>query len=490
LLAGASIIDYGNSHAMLSPGVFSRHHRKVKAIFGLTDVVLASLAFILAYETRTRLQFQHVFYLDFRAALLLLAISLLCWIAIGYWFTVYEKLDSAHARVVLRDTFRQCAIGAVCVVLAEYMLRLEPYELSRPFVILFALYAWILLCLFRINAARVIGVVRRRFGTAHFVMVVGSSESAHRLGELLEKSSDYGIRLLRFLDDEPGHVQLSATYQQFPLAKLRELLRQHVIDEIIFAVDSKKIGQMEEVFLLCDEEGVRTRVVVDFFPHVNSQVYLDRLGDTPLLTFSAAPHDEILLLVKRVTDIFLAAGALALLLPFMVLLALLIRLTSPGPAIFRQVRCGLNGRRFVFYKFRSMCDNAEELKASLMHLNRKSTAFKIPNDPRLTTIGRLLRKFSIDEWPQLWNVLKGDMSLVGPRPAVPEEVELYQTWQRRRLRMRPGLTCLWALAGRDQVDFDTWMKMDMQYLDTWSLTLDWNILLRTIPRVLTGRGAN
>ena len=135
---------------------------------------------------------------------------------------------------------------------------------------------------------------------------------------------------------------------------------------------------MEEVFLLCDEEGVRTRVVVDFFPHVNSQVYLDRLGTTPLLTFSAAPHDEIRLLLKRVTDVVLAAAALVLLSPFMLLIALLIRITSPGPAIFRQERCGLNGRRFTFYKFRSMCDNAEELKASLMHLNRKSTAFKIP----------------------------------------------------------------------------------------------------------------
>ena len=228
---------------------------------------------------------------------------------------------------------------------------------------------------------------------------------------------------------------------------------------------------------------------MDFFPHVNSEVYLDRLGDTPLLTFSAAPHDEVRLLLKRVMDVLLATAALVLLSPFMFLIALLIRLTSPGSAIFRQVRCGLNGRQFVFYKFRSMCDNAEELKSSLLHLNRKSTAFKIPNDPRLTAIGRFLRKFSIDEWPQLWNVLKGDMSLVGPRPAVPEEVELYQTWQRRRLRMRPGLTCLWALAGRDKLDFDTWMKMDMQYIDTWSLTLDWNILLRTIPRVLTGRGA-
>ena len=477
-----------DSHGILIPGVFSRHYRTVKAIFGFTDVILTSLAFILAYETRVRLRFEHQFYLDFPAAVLLLAIAILCWSGIGYWLNVYEKLDSAHPRVVLRDTFQQCALGAVCIVVAEYTLRLEPYELSRPFVILFAVYAWILLCLFRINAGRVVGAVRRGFGTAHFVMVAGSGESARRLGAALEKSSDYGIRLIGFLDEEPGQVELSRTYEQFPLSRLRELLRGHVIDEIIFAVDSRRLGEMEEVFLLCDEDGVRTRVVVDFFPHVNSEVYLERLGDTPLLTFSAAPHDEVRLLLKRVIDVLLAAAALALLSPFMFLIALLIRMTTPGPAIFRQVRCGLNGRRFVFYKFRSMCDNAEEMKSSLMYLNRKSTAFKIPNDPRLTAIGRFLRKFSIDEWPQLWNVLKGDMSLVGPRPAVPEEVELYQTWQRRRLRMRPGLTCLWALAGRDTLDFDTWMKMDMQYIDTWSLTLDWNILLRTIPRVLTGRG--
>jgi exopolysaccharide biosynthesis polyprenyl glycosylphosphotransferase len=229
---------------------------------------------------------------------------------------------------------------------------------------------------------------------------------------------------------------------------------------------------------------------VDFFPHVNSEVYLDSLGAVPLLTFSAAPHDEIRLLAKRLTDVVLSAAALVLLLPFMLLITMLIRLTSPGPAIFRQVRCGLNGRRFTFYKFRSMSDNAAELKASLMHLNNKSTAFKISNDPRVTSVGRFLRKFSIDEWPQLWNVLKGEMSLVGPRPAVPEEVELYQRWQRRRLRMRPGLTCLWTLAGRDAVDFETWMKMDMQYIDNWSLALDWKIILGTIPRVLTGKGAH
>jgi exopolysaccharide biosynthesis polyprenyl glycosylphosphotransferase len=466
--------------------VFSRHYRKVKAIFGATDVLLTSLAFFAAYRTRILLPFEKNFYLDFRVASLLLAISAVCWVAIGYWFEVYEKLDSAHPRVVLRDAFRQCALGGICVVVAEFLLR---FDLSRSFVLLFTVYAWVLLCLFRINAARVIGTLRREFGTAHFVMVVGSGENALRLGRALEQSADYGIRLIGFLDEQPGQVQLSQTYEQYHLSRLPELLRRHVIDEIIFAVDSRKLGEMEELFLLCDEQGVRTRVVIDFFPHVNSQVYLDRLGPTPLLTFSAAPHDEIRLLAKRIIDFILAAAALVLLLPLMLLIALLIRMTSPGPAIFRQERCGLNGRRFVFYKFRSMCNNAEELKDSVAHLSHKSTAFKIRNDPRLTAIGRFIRKFSIDEWPQLWNVLKGDMSLVGPRPAVPEEVERYQAWQRRRLRMRPGLTCLWAVAGRDTLDFDTWMKMDMQYIDTWSLGLDWKIILRTIPRVLTGRGA-
>jgi exopolysaccharide biosynthesis polyprenyl glycosylphosphotransferase len=407
-------------HDILSV-MFNRRYRSVKVIFGLIDSILISSAFIAAYQTRIRLHFEgklhFPFYIDFHVATLLLVVSIFCWLAIGYWFNIYEKLDSAHHSVVLRDTLRQCVMGAISLVIAEYMLRLD---LSRFFVALFATYAWILLCGFRINAARVVGALRRQFGTTHFVMVVGSGETARHFGQALEQSSDYGVHLIGFLDGEPGQVQLSHSYVQYSLSQLPELLRRHVIDEIIFAVPSDKLGGLEEVFLLCDEEGVRTRIVLDFFPHVNSQIYLDRLGTMPLLTFSAAPHDEIRLLLKRVTDIVIAAPALVLLLPFMAVVALLIRLTSPGPAIFRQQRCGLNGRRFTFYKFRSMIDNADELKTSLLPLNHKSTAFKIPDDPRLTMVGGFLRKFSIDEWPQLWNVLRGEMSLVGPRPAVPE----------------------------------------------------------------------
>jgi lipopolysaccharide/colanic/teichoic acid biosynthesis glycosyltransferase len=169
--------------------------------------------------------------------------------------------------------------------------------------------------------------------------------------------------------------------------------------------------------------------------------------------------------------------------------ALLVKLTSPGPVIFRQVRCGLGGRKFVLYKFRSMIVEAEEVKNRLNHLNEMSgPVFKLSNDPRCTTIGKWLRKFSIDELPQLVNILKGDMSFVGPRPPIPEEVEQYERWQRRRLSMKPGLTCLWQAQGRNDIDFDEWMKLDLQYIDTWSLLLDFKICLRTIPIVLLGRG--
>jgi exopolysaccharide biosynthesis polyprenyl glycosylphosphotransferase len=470
--------------------MFSRQHRKVRLLFGLADVMLVALAFECAYQTRMWLHLERVFYLPATLKALVLGFSLGLWVAIGLWLDVYDKLDSGDPRVILRDSFRQCAYGGIGLVIFEFALRLD---LSRPFLLLFAAYAWVWMFLFRLTAGRLVGVIRREFGAVHFVMVVGTGERAHLLGESLERSAAYGIRLTGFLSADPdkagGEIQLAARHPVFALSELPALLNRHVIDEIIFAVGSERLAALEEVFLLCDEEGVRTRVAVDFFPHVNSEVYLERLGFTPLLTFSAAPHDEIRLLVKRAIDVVVSAAGLIVLLPFMAMLVLLIRLTSPGPAIFRQVRCGLNGRRFEFYKFRSMVENAENLKPDFEHLNRKQTAFKIPSDPRRTLVGRWIRKFSIDEWPQLWNVLKGDMSLVGPRPAVPDEVDHYQRWQRRRLRMRPGLTCLWAVAGRDNLDFDTWMKMDMQYIDNWSLGLDWKILLLTIPRVLTGKGA-
>ena len=459
-------------------------------MFGLSDILLATAAFQGAYQTRAVMPLR-LFFLTAPEKTLVLGFFLVGLVTIGLWLEVYEKLDAGHPRIILRDSFRQCAFSGLGLVIFQYSLRLE---LSRPFLILFTVYTWVLLLLFRLTAGRVVGIIRREFAAPHYVMVVGINERAIRMARALEESAEYGIRLRGFLserDDAPHEIALGTLHKVWPVAELPAILRRQVVDEIIFAVGSENLADLEEIFLLCDEEGVRTRVAVDFFPHVNSTVSLDRFGATPLLTFSAAPYDEVRLLLKRTMDLVIAAAGLLVLAPFMALIAILIRLTSRGPAIFRQVRCGLNGRRFVFYKFRSMVENAEELRDTVAHLNARDTVvFKIPDDPRLTWVGRWLRKFSIDEWPQLWNVLRGDMSLVGPRPAPQSEVDQYQRWQRRRLRMRPGLTCLWAISGRDKVDFETWMKMDMQYIDSWSLALDWKILLRTIPRVLTGRGAN
>jgi exopolysaccharide biosynthesis polyprenyl glycosylphosphotransferase len=476
--------------------VFHGHHRKVRLFFGFSDILLTALAFWISYSIRAFLgaqlfRFDNEYFLTRPVQALVLGASIIACVLPALWWEIYDRIDAAHPRVILRDAFRQCLVGAAAVILFEYLLRLE---LSRAFLMMFVAIEWTLLCLLRLNAGRVMGIFRREFGAPNYIMVVGTGEPAMRIARQIEDVEAYGVRLTGFLADSAEErreaIALRNTYPVRALSELPSLLKQHVIDEVIFAVDNRSLPEMEEILLLCEEEGVRTRIAVDFFPHVNSQVYLDRLGSSPLLTFSATPHDEIRLLIKRATDIVVASAALVLVCPFMLLIALLIRWTSPGPAIFRQTRCGLNGRRFVFYKFRSMCQDAEAMRASLDHLNQKETVFKIPNDPRLTPVGRWLRKFSIDEWPQLWNVLRGDMSLVGPRPPLPEEVEQYKRWQRRRLRMRPGLTCLWAVKGRDRVDFETRMRMDMEYIDNWSLALDWKIMLKTIPQVIIGRGAH
>lgn len=452
--------------------MFAHHRQKVQLLFAAADALLTLVAFEAAYHTRANLGMELPFFLHLQTHILLLGYCILVWVALGSMQRVYEYLDSARPTVVLVHTFRQCLFGTAAVVLFQYLIRLE---LSRSFLSFFFAYSLILLALFRWNSRRLVGAFQRGFGSPYHILIVGPPRKADKLARQLSHGSPFRIQVSGVLcEEECGK-------------KLPRLLAEQIIDEVIFNVDSSKLSALEETFLLCDEEGVRTRIAVDFFPHVNSEITLDRVGNAPLLTFSAAPLDDLSLIAKRFFDIAFAVAALVILSPVLLIIAVLIRLTSPGPVIFRQARCGLNGRRFTMYKFRSMVDNADLIKAQLAHLNEKEIAFKIKRDPRVTPLGRWLRKFSIDEWPQFWNVLKGDMSVVGPRPPVPEEVENYQRWQRRRLRMRPGLTCLWAVIGRDHLDFESWMRSDLSYIDNWSLKLDWSIIVKTIPNVLAGK---
>lgn len=471
--------------------VYSRHQRKFQVLYALCDALLVLLAFILAFQVRLQLPLERDFDIAPPVRLLLILFAAASNVLFSNALQIYQHVESLSAWRILTRTFRHVALTMLGLIVLEFGLRLD---LSRPFFALFAFNQWWMLVAGRLLVRRYAGVWRRRFHQPIHVMVAGTGEGAVQVARQLEAASAFGFHFDGFfqLPSEPAlsSVTLSRPYPVHSIQRLRDFLEHQVLDEIIFAVGQGDLPQLQDVFLECDEEGIRTRIALNQFPHVNSEMYLETLGAIPLLTFSATPHDELRLLVKRTLDVILSAAALTVLSPLLLLVALAVKLTSPGPVIFRQERCGLNGRRFTLFKFRSMVRNAEQLRASLEHLNEKSTVFKIRNDPRLTPIGRFLRRTSIDELPQLWNVLRGDMSLVGPRPPIASEVEKYERWQRRRLRMRPGLTCLWAIEGRDRLDFDTMMRKDLQYIDNWSLALDVRILLLTIPVVLTGKGAN
>jgi exopolysaccharide biosynthesis polyprenyl glycosylphosphotransferase len=457
--------------------MFAHQRKKIQLLFAIADAVLTLIAFQAAYYSRAQLRTDHPFFLQLRAHVLLLCYCAVVWVALGSLHRIYEHLSSAGPKRIFSRTVRQALFGIISVVLFQYLLRLDP-PLSRGFLLLFFAFDVFLLLAFRWYSPVFISAFQRGFGTLYHVVIVGPENKASSLATLLSEGSPFRIKVLRQLNEEEC------------LRDLPGLLADHVVDEVIFNVDSSRLANFEEVFLHCDEQGVRTRVALDFFPHVNSEITLDRVGGAPLLTFSAAPLEDVRLVVKRLFDLVVSSAALVLLSPFIGLIALLIKLSSKGPVIYSQERCGLNGRKFRMYKFRSMVVNADELKAMYEHMSERDIAFKIPADPRVTSVGRWLRKFSIDELPQLYNVLRGEMSVVGPRPPIPAEVERYELWQKRRLRMRPGLTCIWAVSGRDQIDFDSWMRMDISYIENWSLKLDWAIILKTIPHVLAGKGAH
>ena len=457
--------------------MFAHQRQRIRLLLAFADALLTLLAFEAAYVTRARMALELPFFFLPGTHVLMLAFCVVVWAWLGSALRIYESLDSGSTRRVLRRTLRQVVFGTLFLVVFHYLLRPDP-PMSRTFLSFFLAYDLFLLGLFRWCSPGLIGAYQRGFGKPYHLVIVGSRHKGDSLARMLSEGSPFKTEITAQLTEEECARRLPA------------LLQEKIVDEVIFNVDSSRLAALEEVFLRCDQEGVRTRVAVDFFPHVNSDISFDRVGSVPLLTFSAAPLDDIRLLVKRFLDIVISLAAFLVLSPLFAAVALAIKLTSPGPIIYRQYRCGLNGRKFVMYKLRSMVQNADSLKPELSHLSHRDIAFKMRDDPRVTLVGRWIRKFSIDELPQLLNVLRGDMSLVGPRPPVPEEVNRYEIWQRRRLRMRPGLTCLWAVCGRDQIDFISWMKMDISYIENWSLRLDWSILLRTIPYVLAGKGAH
>jgi exopolysaccharide biosynthesis polyprenyl glycosylphosphotransferase len=335
--------------------------------------------------------------------------------------------------------------------------------------------------------------LRKNRSGGHRIVVVGSGARGVEFAGSLQRQHAHNVELLGFVSvpGEPNHVEARPNLGY--VGSLAALLDRLPVDEVVFVVEGRHPDIFKEAIAACDARGVD--VLLTLPPEYSTEAKLEIASvsgfDFPLLGLRRTPTGELELAVKRVMDFLGGTFGCVLAAPIMLLAAIAIKLESPGPVLFRQVRAGRNGRKFVMYKFRSMVIDAESQKATLMHLNEMGgPVFKIRQDPRITRVGRIIRKTSIDELPQFFNIIKGDMSMVGPRPPLPSEVEEYKPWQRRRLSVKPGLTGLWQVSGRNQVDFDEWMQLDLQYIDNWSLWLDIKILFQTIPVVLLHKGAS
>jgi exopolysaccharide biosynthesis polyprenyl glycosylphosphotransferase len=410
----------------------------------------------------------------------------------------YESYHSHRTIPLTREavtTVRVVMVGTAILATIAFLVPLR--QLSRTWFALFASLCAVMLVAEKILVRVIARWVRSKGLNYRTLLIVGTGRRATDIARMVAGHKYWGYKILGFVSD--GH-RLSngwARYRIFGnVPDLKRILETREIaeplDEIVFAVTRKKLDEMKQIFLMCEELGIRTRVAMNFIQNRVARLEIEELEGVPFLTFTTTPSNEAQLALKRALDVALSLTVLGLAMPVIAVAAFLIKITSPGSVLFKQTRMGLNGRIFTLYKFRTMIEDAHERLDEVAHLNEMNgPAFKAKDDPRVTPVGRWLRRFSLDELPQLWNVLKGDMSLVGPRPPIPEEVASYHRWHRRRLSMKPGLTCLWQISGRNQIhDFDHWMKLDLQYIDNWSPSLDFKILLRTIPAVLSGKGAS
>ena len=410
----------------------------------------------------------------------------------------YHSYHSHRTIPITREgltVLRVVVVGNIILATLAYLLPLR--QLSLAWFILFAVFSAVFLLLEKIALRVIARYVRAKGLNYRTILIVGTGRRALEVARMINEHKYWGYKLLGFVSDGHRLPNGWGRYRIFgDVPDLRRLLESGMgvgepVDEIVFAVTRKKLDEMKQIFLFCEELGIRARVAMNFFQNRVARIEIEELEGIPFLTFTTTPSNESQLAIKRLLDIAVSALLLVLAAPLILLVALAIKLTSPGSVFFKQTRIGLNGRIFTLYKFRTMIEDAHERREEVSHLNEMTgPVFKAKDDPRVTAVGRVLRKFSLDEIPQLWNVFRGDMSLVGPRPPIPEEVANYHRWHRRRLSMKPGLTCLWQISGRNNVDFDRWMQLDLQYIDNWSPLLDVKILLRTIPAVLSGRGAS
>jgi exopolysaccharide biosynthesis polyprenyl glycosylphosphotransferase len=428
---------------------------------------------------------------------LLLVMSTLIYIISFMYFGFYKTFRHQSLDQVFSMTFVGVLFGTMGIITLMFLLEVD--ALNRFSLTVFAVMIFAFLLTVRTLAFSLLRKYRGKGYNYKNVLIAGSKTRAQEMIDAIHLHPGAGYRVIGCLEldssfvgrDLGRGVKVIGTLQD----DFRDIIMNHEVDELVFAIPLDEVKDGADYIALAEEMGVNIRVLPDWQIHKmtynpgTASIYYDKFLGLPTLALSSIPQKETELLIKGIMDFTGASILMAVASPVMLVTAAAIKVSSPGPILFRQTRSGLNGRKFTVYKFRSMVADAEQKKEELKYLNEEDgPAFKIKDDPRMTTVGRFIRMTSIDELPQLINILRGEMSLVGPRPPIPEEVALYKPWQRRRLSLKPGLTCIWQVKARNNTDFNTWMKLDLEYIDNWSIFLDVKLLLRTIPAVLSGTG--
>jgi exopolysaccharide biosynthesis polyprenyl glycosylphosphotransferase len=477
------------------------HRKTLSNLVKVLDVAMVLLCFGLATLTVSHIFSRGVSlgdFLSYRIKIqnfIIFVGILLLWYRVFRFFDLYESRRLSRQRDEVSDIIKATSVGTI--LMYAIAIAFHVTMINYVFVGVFWVSLSFITAAGRLGVRYVLRQVRIKGKNLRNILIVGSNDAAVQFARKIEQSPWLGYRILAFVDEEwPGLKKFNEEGYSLTcnFGSLRKFLRSNVVDEVVVTLPLRSLhSYASEIAELCEEQGILVRVVSNIFDLKRARSKAEDFeGDSHITHRTGTIVAGWPAIIKWVLDFTVSLFLIVFFSPLFLITALLIKLTSPGPVFFLQERLGLNKRRFKIYKFRTMSADAESRMKEVEHLNEVSgPVFKIKNDPRITTVGKFLRSTSIDELPQLFNVLKGDMSLVGPRPMAVRDYEGFnEDWQRRRFSVRPGITCLWQVLGRNSIPFEKWMELDLQYIDRWSLWLDFQILVKTIPAVLRGSGAS
>jgi exopolysaccharide biosynthesis polyprenyl glycosylphosphotransferase len=468
---------------------FIKRWRLLNVILGTIDIFVITLAFQIAWYLNY--YFIGGLFITEKNVLILFLCILPLWLLVLYLLRATEIPRTKRYRTLLME-YMQSAVAVALILLVFYFI-FRNYNLSRRFLVEFTFIGFIFLFLMRLAEYKVFKLYRAK-GYSFVNLVLIADESSIEFIERLRSYPEWGYRIVMILSNSGKLIeQYKGKIRIFP-AKVKvilpEFMEMHSIDEILYIKTIINPSEVRETIRSCEELGIIFRLMTNDRQPKLTNAFLSTLANEKFLTFTNVPYKPAAVTTKKILDIVISGFLLILLSPLMLIIGLLVWITSKGPIIYRQKRVGFRGRQFDFYKFRTMIIGADAKKEELDELNEMDgPVFKMKMDPRITRIGRFLRRSGLDELPQLINVFKGEMSLIGPRPPLPEEIRHYKRWQLRRLSVKPGLSCFWQIKpDRNNIKFEKWMAMDLAYIDNWSLRLDFIILLKTIRTIFQRSG--